>query len=171
MLADYATTTVSTGDHPMGLLRESLVAKGGVSSADLHRLPHGSQVRIGGLVVARQRPATASGVTFLLLEDEHGTVNLIVAPSVYQRDRLAVRTEPLVLAHGRLERHASGGGAINIVVSRLVALEAPGPAAAVTELPVAEQATEESGDLAATGTDDFRAVAPAVMSFASGRRR
>jgi error-prone DNA polymerase len=76
-----------------------------------------------------------------------------------------------VLAHGRLERHASGGGAINIVVSRLVALEAPGPAAAVTELPVAEQATEESGDLAATGTDDFRAVAPAVMSFASGRRR
>jgi DNA polymerase III alpha subunit len=62
---------------------------------------------------------------FLLLEDEHGTVNLIVSPDVYERDRLAVRVEPLVVAEGTLERFASSGGAINIVVRRLVALDRP----------------------------------------------
>ncbi len=131
-------------------------------------------MRIGGLVVARQRPATASGVTFLLVEDEHGTVNLIVPVPVYERDRLAVRSEPLVLAEGRLERHASGGGAVNVVVSRLVALEPPGPAAKVATLVPPGEAGRETGaedELAATGTDGFRAVAPAAMSFAQGRRR
>ena len=59
---------------------------------------------VAGLVVARQRPATAKGVTFMLLEDEWGTINLIVPPPVYQRHRLAVRAEPFVLATGRLER-------------------------------------------------------------------
>jgi error-prone DNA polymerase len=115
-------------------------------------------------------------VTFLLLEDEEGTVNLIIPPPVYERDRLAVRTEPLVLAHGRLERHASGGGAINVVVQRLVALSAPGrEIASVTELDrgAGREADREGEEVAmgATGTDDFRAVAPAVMSFAQGRRR
>ena len=173
MLADYATTTVSTGDHPLGLLRAELRAAGAVSSEALGLLPHGSAVRIGGLVVARQRPGTAKGVTFLLLEDEAGTVNLVIPPPVYERDRLAVRTEPLVLAHGRLERHASAGGAINVVVSRLVALSAPGrELASITELGRAGGSPGEDGvALGATGTDDFRAVAPAVMSFAQGRRR
>jgi error-prone DNA polymerase len=142
-----------------------------VHSADLETLAHGTRIRIGGLVVARQRPGTAKGVTFMLLEDETGTINLIVPPRVYERDRLIVRTEPLVLAHGRLERHASGGGAINVLVERLVSLGSPGSAeATVTELtPPAGAGSDE--ERAATGTDDFRAVAPAVMSFASGRRR
>src|SRR4051794_39885630 len=61
MLADYATTTVSTGDHPMGLLREELRGRGAVSSADLEQLPHGSAVRIGGLVVGREGPGAAGG--------------------------------------------------------------------------------------------------------------
>ena len=65
-------------------------------------------MRVGGLVVARQRPGTAKGVVFLLLEDETGTVNLIVPPQVYERDRLTVRTEPLVVAEGMLERFAVG---------------------------------------------------------------
>ena len=59
---------------------------------------------IAGLVVARQRPATANGVVFLLLEDEHGQVNLIVPPQVYDRYRALVRGEPLLLARGRFER-------------------------------------------------------------------
>jgi error-prone DNA polymerase len=159
MLADYATTTVSTGDHPMGLLRAELGRRGAVDSAGLELQRHGTRVKVGGLVVARQRPGTAKGVVFLLLEDERGTVNLIVPPSVYERDRLIVRTEPLVLAHGRLERHASGGGAINVLVERLVSLESPG------------RMDADVIELAPTDTDDFRAVAPAVMSFAQGRRR
>jgi error-prone DNA polymerase len=55
------------------------------------------------MVVARQRPATANGVVFMLLEDEHGQVNLIVPPQVYDRFRAIVRAEPLVLARGRFE--------------------------------------------------------------------
>src|SRR4051812_35922506 len=172
MLADYSTTTVSTADHPLGLLRPELARTGAVHSAALESLRHGARVKVGGLVVARQRPGTAKGVVFLLLEDETGTVNLIVPPAVYERDRLIVRTEPLVLAHGRLERHASAGGAINVLVDRLVSLESPGRLdAPVFELGGGEQGRDADVALGATGTRDFRAVAPAVMSFAQGRRR
>ena len=82
-------------------------------------------MRVGGIVVARQRPGTAKGVVFLLLEDETGTVNVIVPPQVYARDRLTVRTEPLVVVEGVLERFASAGGAINLLVRRLAPLDAP----------------------------------------------
>ncbi|MBW3665902.1 MAG: hypothetical protein KY469_22700 [Actinobacteria bacterium] len=166
MVADYATTGLSIARHPLTLLRGRLTGRGALTSAELERTAHGTKVSIGGLVVARQRPATANGVVFLLLEDEHGTVNVIVPPPVYDRDRLAVRAEPLVLAEGRLERHAAAGGAINVVARALRALEAPGRDAPVHALP----AREEREDREAAG-GDFRAVAPPAMSFAQGRRR
>jgi error-prone DNA polymerase len=124
MIADYATTGLTVDRHPLRLLRPGLEARGTVRSADLARLRHGASVSIGGLVVARQRPGTANGVVFLLIEDETGTVNLIVPPRIYERDRLTVRTEPLVLVDGTLERHASAGGAINVLVQRLTPLDA-----------------------------------------------
>ena len=111
MIADYATTGVTAATHPVALLRGALDAQGATASAALGKVRHGSQVRVGDLVVARQRPGTAKGIVFMLLEDEGGTVNLIVPPDVYDRDRLAVRTEPLVVAEGRLERHPAGAGA------------------------------------------------------------
>ena len=77
------------------------------------------------MVVARQRPGTAGGVVFILLEDEHGTINLIVPPRVYERHRLLVRTEPLMLAGGKLEKLAAAGGAINVLVDRIDAIDAP----------------------------------------------
>ena len=55
------------------------------------------------MVVARQRPSTANGVVFMLLEDEHGQMNLIVPPQVYDRFRAVIRGEPLILARGRYE--------------------------------------------------------------------
>src|SRR5207247_5104957 len=87
--------------------------------------PPDGPVRVAGLVVARQRPGTAKGIVFMLLEDEHGTINLIVPPAVYERHRLTVRTEPLVLAAGRLERHPAAGGAINVLVDTLAPIAAP----------------------------------------------
>ena len=81
---------------------------GAVSTRDLETLPHDTPVTIGGLVVARQRPGTAKGIVFLLLEDEFGTINLIVPPPVYERHRLAVRTEPLLLARGQAGEAADG---------------------------------------------------------------
>jgi error-prone DNA polymerase len=103
MLADYRTTNLSVGTHPLELLRPKL-PKGVLSSRELEETPHGRRVSVAGLAVARQRPATAKGVVFMLLEDEFGPFNLIVPPSVYDRFRAVVRGEPLVLAHGKLER-------------------------------------------------------------------
>ena len=121
MLADYGSTGVTLREHPLELMRPDL--PGDLrTSEQLERHPNGRRVRVAGLVVARQRPATAKGVTFMLLEDEHGTINLIVPPPVHDRFRLAVRTEPLVLATGRLERRE---GTTNVLVDRIERLERP----------------------------------------------
>jgi error-prone DNA polymerase len=183
MIADYATTGLTVGRHPIGLLRPSL--DGMVSSAQLERLPHGAAIRIAGLVIARQRPATANGVTFLLIEDEAGTVNLIVPPPVYERDRLAVRSDPLIVVEGRLERLPSAGGAISILVRRVASLDIPErgderPTAEVHDFSPLDMREldqmlpdRQSAAVAGAGSaeGEFRAVAPAVTSFASGRRR
>jgi len=180
MVADYSTTGLTLGPHPMTLLRERLPA-GTVTCRDLETIRHKTPVRIGGLVVARQRPGTAKGIVFLLLEDEYGTINLIVPPDVYEAHRLMVRTEPLILADGRLEKLAAAGGAINVYVKRLRPLVTPDDdVAGVIELAerrAAAAAAEAPADRAAEAADpseilaDFRGVAPAVQSFASGRRR
>jgi error-prone DNA polymerase len=103
MLADYRTTSLSVGVHPMQLLRPHLPANV-ASSADLHERSDRTHVTVAGMAVARQRPATANGVVFMLIEDEFGQVNLIVPPSVYERFRALVRGEPLILARGRFEK-------------------------------------------------------------------
>jgi error-prone DNA polymerase len=103
MLSDYRTTSVSVGVHPMELLRPEL-PETVLSSHDLSLTPDRAQVAVAGMVVARQRPSTANGVVFMLLEDELGQMNLIVPPQVYERFRPVVRAEKLVLARGRFER-------------------------------------------------------------------
>ena len=102
MLADYRTTTLSVGVHPLELLRPHL-PRGRLSSVELLERAARPTVRSPGMVVARQRPSTANGVVFMLLEDEHAQINLIVPPQVYDRFRALVRGEPLLLARGRYE--------------------------------------------------------------------
>jgi error-prone DNA polymerase len=171
MVADYATTGLTLGRHPMALLRPSL-PEGVVSSRDLRAIAHDTPVRIGGLVVARQRPGTAKGIVFLLLEDEFGTINLIVPPPVYERDRLTVRSEPLLIAEGKLEKLPMAGGAINVYVRSVKPIEVPGELADVVPLPEREPEREaEREERAVAVPADFRGVAPPVQSFASGRRR
>jgi error-prone DNA polymerase len=118
MLADYRETGLSVGDHPLALLRPHL-PPGTLTSAELHEAGHGSQVSFAGFAIARQRPSTANGIVFMLLEDEHGQVNLIVPPQVYERHRAIVRAEPLLLAHGRFERVERNR---NVLVSSLESL-------------------------------------------------
>jgi error-prone DNA polymerase len=103
MLADYRQTGLSVGTHPLSLLRPHL-PPGTLSSEELHGARHGADVSYAGLAIARQRPATAKGIVFMLLEDEHGQVNLIVPSQVYERHRAVVRGEALLLARGRYER-------------------------------------------------------------------
>jgi len=118
MLADYRQTSLSIGVHPMELLRPHLPA-GVLSSHDLCQAPDRTRVAVAGMAVARQRPATANGVVFMLLEDEFGQMNLIVPPPVYERHRAIVRGEPLVLAHGTFERVERNQ---NVVVRKLESL-------------------------------------------------
>ena len=118
MLADYRTTSLSVGVHPLELLRPHL-PRGTLSSEQLRGLHHGDNVQLAGLVVARQRPATANGVVFMLVEDELAQVNLIVLPQVYERFRAVVRSEPLLLVRGRYE-HSDRNR--NVLVDELVSL-------------------------------------------------
>jgi error-prone DNA polymerase len=118
MLADYRLTSISVGTHPLELLRPHLPPRT-LTSLELREQPHRSAVAIAGMAIARQRPATAKGVVFMLLEDEHGQVNLIVPPKVYERFRPLVRGEPLLLARGRFEHI---GRNQNVVVDELETL-------------------------------------------------
>ncbi len=118
MLADYRHTGLSVGVHPLALLRSHLPPET-LSSAELREHPHGRRVAVAGMAVARQRPSTANGIVFMLLEDEHGQVNLIVPPPVYERYRATVRGEPLVLARGRYERIGENR---NVLVSEIESL-------------------------------------------------
>ena len=118
MLADYRHTSMSIETHPLTLLRPYL-PEGTLSSEELHAERHGRQVAFAGMTVARQRPSTAKGIVFMLLEDEHGQVNLIVPSEVYERHRATVRAEPLILARGRYERVGENR---NVLVSSLESL-------------------------------------------------
>jgi error-prone DNA polymerase len=159
LLADYGSTKVTLRDHPLGLMRPGL-PDDFVTSADLPRLRHGTRVRVAGLVVARQRPATAKGVTFLLLEDEHGSINAIVTPPVYERFRLTVRAEQLMTVEGRLEHRE---GVINVVATAVHRLARP-------DMPLGEVRHIEPRRAWSTEEDagNLRAVLPAAHSF--GRR-
>jgi error-prone DNA polymerase len=174
MLADYGTTGLTAKAHPMELIRPQLPSAS-VDSRALSQTQHGRRVRVGGMVVARQRPGTAGGVVFVLLEDEFGVINLVVPPKVYERHRLVVRSEPLLFAEGKLESYTQGGGAVNVLVDKLVAISAPGAIFAAIQdfsprdAEILADNAQQSADLLDAG--DFRAVAPPVMSFAAGRRR
>jgi error-prone DNA polymerase len=154
MVADHETMSLTTGPHPMALLRPAL-PEGIRSSRDLATDPDGSTVTIAGIVVARQRPGTAKGIVFLLLEDELGMANVIVQPEVYERHRIAVRAEPLLEVTGRLERRE---GTINLLATSIVPLGRPGRA----EIGPAPAEQQDIGEL--------RAAAPHANSFGRGRR-
>jgi error-prone DNA polymerase len=159
LVADYGSTKVTLRKHPLELMRPDLPERI-VHSRELAGMRDGAGVEAAGLVVARQRPATAKGVTFMLLEDEHGTFNVIVPPPVHDRCRLAVRSEPFVLIEGKLERR---DGVMNVVARAVKRLERP-------DLPLADVRHIEPRKAWSTQEDaaDLRAVAPAAHSF--GRR-
>jgi error-prone DNA polymerase len=116
VVADYQTAGLSLRAHPLSLVREDLDRLRVTPASRLAGLADGRYVRVAGLVLVRQRPGTASGITFVTLEDETGIANLIVRPAVWERHRRAARTAQALLAHGRLERQDD---VIHILVGRL----------------------------------------------------
>ncbi len=121
LLAEYATLGFAASGHPLTLLDGSLPP--GITRSD--QLPlreHGDRVEVIGLVVARQRPQTAKGFVFILMEDERGMINAIVHPDIYERDRVAIRGEPFLRITGKL---AKDDGTLNIIAQEVRALKVP----------------------------------------------
>ena len=117
IVADYASVGLTLGRHPLALLRDSLQSKHLLSARDLESLPHGKSVRTAGIVLMRQRPGTASGVTFLTLEDETGQVNIIVWERIGEEYRRALLESRLLEVDGELQRQE---GVMHVVARRLI---------------------------------------------------
>ncbi len=119
LLAEYATLGFSASEHPLLLVRNAL-PPGLTLNRDLEKLQAGVQCQVAGLVVARQRPETAKGTVFLLVEDETGMTNVIVRTDVYDRYRAAVRGEAFVLVRGKL---AKDDGTVNVLAEAVLGLQ------------------------------------------------
>ncbi len=117
IVADYRAVGLTLGRHPLALLRERLGREGVRTAAELGAVAAGEAVRVAGIVVTRQRPASASGVTFVTLEDETGNVNLVVWQRVGEVQRRALLESRLMEARGRLQRE---GQVTHVVVNRMI---------------------------------------------------
>jgi error-prone DNA polymerase len=114
--ADLWATGLSSDSHPVQFARERLDELGAVAAEGLAVVPPGSRVLVGGVVTHRQRPATASGTTFLNIEDETGLINVICSKGVWARYKRVGRSAAALLVRGRLERVE---GVINVIADQL----------------------------------------------------
>ncbi len=116
VVEDYSSAGLTLRKHPVSFLREQLTQLRAVTAEQLSELSPDRRVKVAGLVLMRQRPSTASGITFVTLEDETGVANLVVYPSVWQHFRQTARFASVMLATGRLQRE---GDVIHVVCERL----------------------------------------------------
>ncbi len=103
LVADFRGTGLTVGPHPMAYHRARMDAIGVRKASDLAGIPNGKYLRIGGCVIARQRPGTAKGFVFLSLEDETGVANAIIMPDLFQKNRLLVTSEQFLMVEGILQ--------------------------------------------------------------------
>jgi len=117
IVADYASLGLTLGRHPMALLRDKLRQMRLAGSTEVQRLRHGVRARAAGIVTCRQRPDTASGVVFVTLEDEAGTINVVVWSRLVERQRRELLGARLLGVEGTIERD---GEVVHLVAQRLV---------------------------------------------------
>jgi error-prone DNA polymerase len=108
LMSDLWATGISPDSHPVEHLRPLLASRGVITAAGLATAENGRRIEVGGVVTHRQRPATASGITFINLEDETGLVNVICSVGVWTRYRRVAREAPAMIIRGILERSAEG---------------------------------------------------------------
>ncbi|MDC3962298.1 error-prone DNA polymerase [Polyangium jinanense] len=123
LVLDYGRVGLSLHDHPLRHLRPRLEQEGTVTAASIKERRTGESVRVAGLVVGRQRPATASGVTFVTLEDETGVINVIVRKDLFEASYAAARYAKIMAVRGRVERQ---GEVVHLLAEALDRLDAPG---------------------------------------------
>ncbi|WP_020521709.1 error-prone DNA polymerase [Catelliglobosispora koreensis] len=120
LVADVWATGLSPDNHPIRIVREFLDEQGAIPISRLGGIPDGDRVLVGGLVTHRQRPATASGITFLNLEDETGMLNIVCTPGLWQRHRKVALSSAALLIRGKLENVS---GVINVAADKLTPLK------------------------------------------------
>jgi error-prone DNA polymerase len=118
---DYAALGLSLGRHPVALLRDRLARGGILSAAQLNALAHGRPARAAGLVITRQKPGTAAGTAFVTLEDETGTVNVVVWRDIAEGQRKEFLGAQLLAVSGRVQRE---GAVVHLIARRLADLSA-----------------------------------------------
>jgi error-prone DNA polymerase len=121
IVADYRSVGLTLRRHPVALLRERLAKRGILPAAEVWGQPNGRRVSTAGLVITRQRPGTASGVTFVTLEDESGHVNLVVWRQVAEAQRAALLDSRLLEVRGKVQRE---GDVLHVIAEKLVNLSA-----------------------------------------------
>ena len=119
LVADFRGTGMTVGPHPMAYHRAAMKQQGVRAAADLHALRDGTNVRIAGAVIARQRPGTANGFVFLSIEDETGIANAIITPQLFDQDRMAVVQHQFVLIDGKLQNQE---GVVSVKAERVQSL-------------------------------------------------
>ena len=117
IVADYRALGLTLGRHPVALLRPQFELERMSCAADLIKIPHGRRVRVAGIVITRQRPGSAEGVTFVTLEDETGHVNLIVWERTGKAQRRALVESRLMEVRGELQRE---GAVIHVIAQRMI---------------------------------------------------
>lgn len=116
---DYRTTSLSLRAHPIGFFRESLKNLGAITAAEVTRARDRKLVSVGGLVLVRQRPGTAKGVTFLTLEDETGVANIVVWKDAFDANRRLVMSASFLVVHGQVQ---SESGVVHVVARKFTDL-------------------------------------------------
>ena len=135
LLLDYARKGLSVSDHPMCHLRAEMQKRKVVTAARLEQVAQGASVDVAGLVLTRQRPGTASGVVFITIEDETGSVNLVLWSRVFEAYYLAARHAVLLFASGKVERQVTPPRPdevgkptpiVHVIAAHLERLDSPG---------------------------------------------
>ncbi|PWH05716.1 error-prone DNA polymerase [Brachybacterium endophyticum] len=121
--ADSWATGITLADHPMALVREDLERAGALSIRGAREAEDSTRIRVGGVITHRQRPGTASGITFLSLEDETGILNVVCSKGFWSRHRAVLRTSRAVVIRGIVENLT---GAVNLVADGVEVLELAG---------------------------------------------
>jgi error-prone DNA polymerase len=116
VVEDYRSTGLSLRRHPVAFLRQDLALRQMIACADLAHARDGRRVAVPGMVLVRQRPGSARGVTFITIEDETGVANLIVWAAVFERQRRLILNASMLACHGRVQRE---GEVIHVIADRL----------------------------------------------------
>ncbi len=121
VVEDYASTGLTLRQHPVAFLRGELQAQGMMTCAELAKARDGRRVIVPGIVLVRQKPGSAKGVLFVTIEDETGIANLIIWPSVFERQRRLILSAGMIACHGQVQRE---GDVIHVIAQTLTDLSA-----------------------------------------------